>query len=91
MHFKCHNRQVVSKEAGGRNLQANLSPKGRSPNKGTGGDGRRKPPFIPISDQEQVSTASLCSGRQGHQQIQVADFVRKIMAPLTAQSSMGKQ
>ena len=55
-YLKFFNRQVVSKEAGERNLQGNLSLKGRSTNKGR--DGRRHPPFIEISDQEQVSTAS---------------------------------
>ncbi|XP_067047748.1 uncharacterized protein [Acropora muricata] len=56
LFFKFLNRQVVSKEAGERNLQGNLSLKGRSTNKGR--DGRRYPPFIEVSDQEQVSTAS---------------------------------
>ena len=48
--------QVVSKEAGERNLQGNVSLIGRSTNKGR--YGRRYPPFIQVSDQEQVSTAS---------------------------------
>ena len=56
MFFKFFNRQVVSKEAGERNLQGNLSLKSRRTNKGR--DGRRNRPFIEISDQEQVSTAS---------------------------------
>ena len=57
LFFKFLNRQVVSKEAGERNLQSNLSLKSRSTNKGR--DGRRHPSFIEISDQEQqVSTAS---------------------------------
>ena len=56
LFFKFLNRQVVSKEAGERNLQGNLSLKGRITNKGR--DGRRHPPFIEISDQEQVSAAS---------------------------------
>ena len=56
LFFKFLNRQDVSKEAGERNLQGNLSLKGRSTNKGR--DGRRYPPFIEVSDQEQVSTAS---------------------------------
>ena len=54
--FKFLSRQVVSKEAGERNLQGNLSLKSRSTNRSR--DGRRNPPFIEISDQEQVSTAS---------------------------------
>ena len=54
--FKFLNLQVVSKEAGERNRKGNLSLKSRSTNKGR--DGRRNPPFIKISDQEQVSTAS---------------------------------
>ncbi|XP_067041143.1 uncharacterized protein [Acropora muricata] len=56
LFFKFLNRQVVSKETGERNLQGNLSLKGRSTNKSR--DGRRYPPFIEVSDQEQVSTAS---------------------------------
>ena len=56
LFFKFLNRQVVSNEAGERNLRGNLSLKGRSTNKGR--DGRRYPPFIEVSDQEQVSTAS---------------------------------
>ena len=56
LFFKFLNRQVVSKEAGERNLPGNLSLKSRSTNKGR--DGQRHPPFIEISDQEQVSTAS---------------------------------
>ena len=56
LFFKSLNRQVVSKEASERNLPRNLSLKSRSTNKGR--DGRRHPPFIEISDQEQVSTAS---------------------------------
>ena len=56
LFFKFINRQVVSKEAGERNRQGNLSLKSRNTNKGR--DGRRNPPFIEISDQEQVSTAS---------------------------------
>ena len=56
LFFKFLNRQVVSKEAGERSLQGTLSLKSRSTNKGR--DGRRNPPFIEISDQEQVSTAS---------------------------------
>ena len=56
LFFKFLNRQIVSKEACERNLQGNLSLKGRSTDKGR--DGRRHPPFIEVSDQEQVSTAS---------------------------------
>ena len=56
LFFKFLNRQVVSKEAGERNLQGNLSLKSRSANKSR--DGRRNSLFIDISDQEQVSTAS---------------------------------
>ena len=56
LFFKFLNRQVVSKEAGERSLQGTLSLKSRSTIKGR--DGRRNPPFIEISDQEQVSTAS---------------------------------
>lgn len=56
LFFKFLNRQVVSKEAGERNLEPNLGPKSRSPNKDR--DKVRKPPFIPASDREQVSTAS---------------------------------
>ena len=55
LFFKFLNRQVVSKEAGERNPQRNFSLKSCSTNKGR--DGRRNPPFIEISDQEQVSTA----------------------------------
>ena len=55
LSFKFLNLQVVSKEAGERNRQGNLSLKSRSTNKGR--DGRRNLPFIKISDQEQVSTA----------------------------------
>ena len=59
LFFKFLNRQVVSKEAGERNIQGNLSLKSRSTNRSR--DGRRNPPFIEISNQEQhqeVSTAS---------------------------------
>ena len=44
LFFKFLNRQVVSKEAGERNLQGNLSLKGRSTNKGR--DERRYPPAL---------------------------------------------
>ena len=57
LFFKFLNRQVVSKEAGERTLPGNLSLKSRSRNKGR--DGRRHPPFIEISDQEQVSSSTM--------------------------------
>lgn len=57
LFFKFLNRQVVSKEAGERNLQGKRSLKSRSTNKSR--DGGRNPPFIELSDQEQVSTASV--------------------------------
>ena len=56
LFFKFLNQQVVSKEAGERNLEPNLGPRSRSPNKDR--DKVRKLPFIPASDREQVSTAS---------------------------------
>ena len=86
--FKFLNRQVVSKDAGKRNLPGNLSLKSCRTNKSR--DGRRNPPFIEISDQEQGSTASawfseakpqrvprcrFCKG--GHGSLNCPEFNRK--------------
>lgn len=56
LFFKFLNRQVVSKEAGERNLQTIPNPSSRSTKMNR--EEKRKPPFMQISEQEQMSTAS---------------------------------
>ena len=84
LFFKFLNRQVVSKEAGERNIQENLSLKSHSTNKG------RKPPFIKICDQEQVSTASDLFGEANPRTVQSCRFCKGSHGSINCQDFNGK-